>query len=69
MVVTRYIFDYKARKVDYTRQAPEIPLILLALVDRFTNLGLVPSPPDQITINEYLPYVWTDFIPIGPAFL
>lgn len=54
----RFKFDYDTRDVDHAAEVPPIPSACEPLIKRaLASLppGLLPAPPDQLTINEYLP--------------
>lgn len=51
----RRVFDYHTRHVDFDAPAPPLPECLSAVMREMEKLGLKPSSPDQLTLNEYNP--------------
>lgn len=50
-----YRYDYKARKIDPSLKAKQIPEVFLSLCAPLIQTGVIDSLPDQVVINEYLP--------------
>lgn len=55
-------FDYASRGIDFENSpCPSLPWrdcpVFAAMVARMLSVGLLRMAPDQMTLNEYLPYV------------
>jgi hypothetical protein len=57
LVLSSFAFDYGTRTVDVERVVPALPPECHSIIDRFLSgpCPVLPSPPDQLTVNEYLP--------------
>ena len=47
-------YNYKARKVDPAARLGPLPVWAARLGERLVARGLVPEPPDQVIVNEYV---------------
>ena len=50
-----YRYDYRARKVDREMYLGPLPAWAQELAGKLASQRLIPQPPDQVIVNEYLP--------------
>ncbi len=64
-----YVYDYRARRVDPSMYIGPLPTLLQTLSAQLHADKLLPLPPDQAIINEYLPGQGiADHIDCAPCF-
>jgi len=51
----RFSLDFRAREIDFDKPAPPFPALCETILNRVMAQGLVPTRPDQVTVNEYQP--------------